>query len=524
MNPSKSLRPLLAAVPLVLMQAAWAQCPNNNSVVGGVLTVPCPGSINTPCLEGGEYVRLTVVNGSTYTFSTCGNNAFNTYITVKNANGSTNLAWNNDACGNQSSVTWTATYSGDVRVLIDRGNYCSTSNSCTPISITCSGAPTNDDRCGAIALTVNSGCTPLGTAPTNVGATSTGSVPAPGCANYSGGDVWFSCTVPASGMFTVSTLQVTNSPLYDTGLAVYTSSNNTCSGTFSLVSGSCDNDIDFPYNEMSSSTVTGLTPGSTAFIRVWANGNAQFGRFNICVTSVASDETCSAQLLTVGETCIYSSYSNAAATRTTNPSNSNATGCYWTNSSKDIWFKFQAPANGRVIIQTNAGTLTDGVMALYSNSNGNCSTGTWTKLTCNDDGGPGDMPLLQRSGLTPNAMYWIRFWGYGGATGTFNLCVFSPTSAQLGDCSGSSPVCDAQPISNNSYTTGDATDLNSTNRGCLLDGEMQGSWIVYQASANGNLGFSITPTTNDDYDFAVWGPYSAGSNIQSLCAPAGAPI
>ena len=58
-------------------------------------------------------------------------------------------------------------------------------------------APVNDDPCNATPLTAGTGCNYVTGTTTN--ATATVGVPAPGCANYTGGDVWFSVTVPASG-------------------------------------------------------------------------------------------------------------------------------------------------------------------------------------------------------------------------------------------------------------------------------------------------------------------------------------
>jgi hypothetical protein len=508
----------------------FAQCPNDNSSIGGTLTIPCPGTYSpSPCLEPGEYVRVNVTNGSTYTFTTCGNDDFNTNITLRNNAGGPALAWSNDACGNQSSVTWTATFTGVVRVLMDRGGNCShTGNNCTPVRITCSSPPPNNEPCGAIALSVNAGCTPLVIPPNNTAATSTPSIPAPGCAGYSGGDVWFSLIVPASGSFSVTTLEEDDSPFHDSGMAFYTSSNGTCSGTFTLVAGSCNDDIDFPFNEMSSATITTVAAGTRVFVRVWARDNAQFGPFNICATNLPGNEVCSATPVAVENTCVFSNFTSSGASRSTNPANTSTATCPWNDSgvgaSKDVWFKFIAPPNGRVIIQTSAGSLTNGIMAVYTSSNGNCSGGTWSKLTCDDNSGPGNMPLIDRSGLTPGVSYWIRFWGNNGSTGTFNLCIFSPIGAQSADCAGSVSVCDGGTVSNNSYTTGDSDDLNSANRGCLESGEMQGSWFAYQAAASGSLGFSITPTGSDDYDFAVWGPFPSGSTTSSICVPSSGPI
>jgi hypothetical protein len=46
--------------------------------------------------------------------------------------------------------------------------------------------------------------------------------------------------------------------------------------------------------------------------------------------------------------------------------------------------------------------------------------------------------------------------------------------------------------------------------GCLNNGETQSSWYYFQASSGGTIAFTIDPHNNsDDYDFAIWGPYSS---------------
>src|SRR4249919_943691 len=77
--------------------------------------------------------------------------------------------------------------------------------------------PANDDPCNATPIVVGASCT--FTNYNNNNATATAGVPAPGCANYSGGDVWFSVTVPASGNVTIDSKQGT---LTDGGMAFYT--------------------------------------------------------------------------------------------------------------------------------------------------------------------------------------------------------------------------------------------------------------------------------------------------------------
>ncbi|MFT5244286.1 MAG: hypothetical protein ACI8QQ_002224 [Psychroserpens sp.] len=136
--------------------------------------------------------------------------------------------------------------------------------------------PSNDDPCNAIPLAVNNTCN-FATY-TNANATATTGVPAPGCAFYSGGDVWFTALVPASGTLIVDT---DTGVITDSGMAFY--SGAACT---SLTLIECDDDGS-PYGAlMSSITRTGLTPGQTIYIRVWEYGNNNNGTFDICATTV----------------------------------------------------------------------------------------------------------------------------------------------------------------------------------------------------------------------------------------------
>jgi hypothetical protein len=130
----------------------------------------------------------------------------------------------------------------------------------------------NDNCSGAIPLTVSSICNY--TTYTNAGATASTGMTAPGCANYSGGDVWFSAIVPATGEITVD---LQSGGMTDSGVAFYS---GTC-GTLALLD--CDDDSSLN-GAMSLLTRTGLTPGTTIYIRVWGYGGS-VGSFGICVST-----------------------------------------------------------------------------------------------------------------------------------------------------------------------------------------------------------------------------------------------
>jgi hypothetical protein len=141
-------------------------------------------------------------------------------------------------------------------------------------TINCPTPPiTNDEPCNAIALTVNTTCNY--STYTNSGAAASAGIPDPGCASYSGGDVWFSAVVPAAGVLTVD---LQSGVMIDSGMAFYSGA---C-GSLTLLE--CDDD-DSNNGAMSTISMTGLTPGQTIYIRVWEFGNNNNGTFGICATT-----------------------------------------------------------------------------------------------------------------------------------------------------------------------------------------------------------------------------------------------
>lgn len=202
-------------------------------------------------------------------------------------------------------------------------------------------------------------------------------------------------------------------------------------------------------------TIDWLSPGTTYEWRVRANcgyGNQSYWTSPISFTTSGgsgnSNDHCSdATLLSVSNTCLYSQGSNIGATPST-PSPSGGCPSY---GYKDVWFRFTMPdvMNPTVTIRTTAGSLHDAVMEVYVGDN--CSTLSY--LTCEDDntnGNNSSMPVVNLIGY-PNAMIWVRVWGYGGSTGTFNICVFDYQSNSLGaDDSQVTPIAEEQFIELNS--------------------------------------------------------------------------
>ena len=143
--------------------------------------------------------------------------------------------------------------------------------------------PANDDPCGAILLTVQTGsiCTPAN--PFSwTGATATAGIPDPGCASYSTGDIWFSFIAPANGQANINTAAGSGGgAITDGGMAVYYNPGICSVLTFALYA--CDDDSG-PGN-MPALNLTGLLPGIKYYIRFWDYNDATSGNIGgICVT------------------------------------------------------------------------------------------------------------------------------------------------------------------------------------------------------------------------------------------------
>lgn len=351
--------------------------------------------------------------------------------------------------------------------------------------------PANDNPCGATALTVGTSCTYVNS--TTTSASGTTGVPAPGCASYNGGDVWFSAVVPAGGriVFDSNTGGIT-----DGGMALYTTAPNNCSGTFTLVE--CDDDDSgngaMPYIDRS-----GLTPGTTVWIRFWEYNNDANGTFQICAyapTPPANDDPCGATVLPVGTSCTPVSSTTLFASGTTGPpapTCANYTG-------GDVWFRLTVPASGSVILETFTGGITDGGMAVYTAPS---CTGPFIQEYCDDDGGTGLMPYLSMTGLAPGSTIWVRFWEYGNDNpGTFSICARTPPPPPVGDC---------VYVLNLFDSFGDG--WGSSNVGVRING---GAWTYYTVGGSTNqvlLGMMIGDFIELTYDAS--GPFQ-GENSYSL--------
>jgi gliding motility-associated-like protein len=102
-------------------------------------------------MSGGNYTYFNVVAGLTYTWNTCGDTDFDTELTLFQGNGcgGTVLAYNDNYCGDQSQITWTATFTGVVTILLTEMDYtlwvipdpCQTNSGQMTLTASCADMP-----------------------------------------------------------------------------------------------------------------------------------------------------------------------------------------------------------------------------------------------------------------------------------------------------------------------------------------------------------------------------------------------
>ena len=395
----------------------------------------------------------------------------------------------------------------------------------------CSTTVSNDEVCAALPLTVNGGCLYQGPY-TNSCASYSPITPSPTCGAFvtSGAaasrDVWFTVTVPAAGQLTLDVQSIT---VADAAMAVYSAAS--CAGPFTQVG--CDDNSSLNAN-MPYLSLTGLTPGATLYVRVWAKNGAS-GQFNICATDPCplgtppNDDPCNAIAMTVGTT--YTGY-NSCSTNTTDPGMPTPTypSC-WTSvgNANTVWYKFVAPSTS-VNIVTTLGTLTNTQIALYQGSF--CFSLTPFAGLCNDNylqcGTSTNASQIIATGLSPGQTYYIMLDGSGNLTGNFGITVYDanvalPATPQQ-DCPAATVICSPQTTFSapGFVGSGNYCDMGpgGTAYGCVpATGarENNSSWFAFTIDTTGFLTFDIFPSNSSaNFDWVLW-------NITGSTLPGGVP-
>ena len=152
--------------------------------------------------------------------------------------------------------------------------------------------------------------------------------------------------------------------------------------------------------------------------------------FGLAIGLKANDSICNATPLSVNT---IGQYGNCNNTFTYDNTGSNfSTGepvptCFDNTPSNTLWFSFQAPASGFVMVSTDflGGTNTDTQIAVFSGTLAcpNPDFSNLSEVACDQDSGSSEAnnSILSAVMVTPNETYYIQVssWGYPTIEGTF---------------------------------------------------------------------------------------------------------
>jgi hypothetical protein len=215
-----------------------------------------------------------------------------------------------------------------------------------------------------------------------------------------------------------------------------------------------------------------------------------------CLAQPINDEPCNAISLTVipdVDECTPSvpiQWMAATATNVPNPT------C-GSGQLLDVWYKFTAPANGKVNIRVSTSIpANDGAMAIY---NGTTCAAPGAAVDCNDDFSNFN-PGFNLTGLTVGQTYLIRFWNSTLATGNFSICLSTSETPPP-------PIDPTKKVGIGTTTPQANLDLN-------------GNLIV----RGGNPGAGKVLTSVDNKGTAEWKTQGSGKPVFKICLSQNQPL
>ncbi len=364
--------------------------------------------------------------------------------------------------------------------------------------IACPPPPSNDECSGATAVTVNPDLN-CGSVTAGTIQNTTGSAQSNTCSGTANDDVWYSF-VATGTVHTVDLLNVSGSPT-DMYHSVY--------------AGACGS-IGAPLvcSDPNNSTVSGLTPGNTYYIRVYSYSSSTGATttFNVCVGTPPpppANDNCSGAIsltMSIDGSC------NSVSSSVTGAYDSGISSACFGTPNDDVWFSFVATDDTAYVDRI---ANFDSEIEVFDGCSG-------TSIDCQDS-----ESSLMLTGLTVGNTYYVRVYSYSSflpSDGDFTICVFGPAPPPENDlCSKMQPICADSPYSFIATEGGD--DASTTEPGndydCLSTSPNP-TWFYLEIDTGGVMSFDITAA--DDIDFALWGPYSSLANAQAACGSLPTPI
>jgi len=472
---------MLAIAGFLSPFSAQSQCANNNTLWATVGNINPGQTVTVTGTWGGEYNTFNCVSGATYVISTCNGGSWDSQLTLYNNTGGSALAYNDDFCGLQSQITWTATFNGTVRVLLDRYN-CSSNTTSMTMTITRNGG-------GSIGNCWDGNINGTGSASASTCSAGNESnlrssadriyrvqIQQAGCYDFSlcGSSSWDSylylttaCpgntpgggTIIASNddacglLSSISNVTLATGTYYITveGWSSTDCGNFTLNVSNSVSSAPSAGSITVPSAFGCGSTSNFSVPFHSGITYNWSttNGTIVSGQGTNSVSIAWGSGSGVVSVVPTNACGVSGASSSVVAACTPPPANDNcANAISFTGSSQpfsnmfatgtdissctfndfnDVWYSWTAPSCGQVTFSTVCGANFDTHLSLYTSCGG-------TEIACNDDAYDYSCNYGLTSRITANVTagqtYLLRVAGYNGAqgTGTVSMSMSSPLS------------------------------------------------------------------------------------------------
>lgn len=365
-------------------------------------------------------------------------------------------------------------------------------------------APANDDCSGAVQLTVSSGNTCANLYSTSVGY-ATQSLPSCIATGYQARDAWFKFTA------TTATHRVTVNPVSYSNY-VFEVFSGSCG---SLASIACINTGSS--NEPDVALLTGLTVGSTYYIRVYDYyANASTGTtFSLCVnsaTTLIDNDDCA------GATPVTPSPNENAGTATLGNgygATQSFAGCNG-SAEDDIWFTFTATSS-RHRIGVNTERSIYPVLEVFS---GSCTSLSLLQCRYGNSASFVDADLTN---LVPGSTYYYRVYGQASnnVRTSISTTVSTPPVPPANDeCSGALSLTVNTASSCASVYRGSTGFSTQSSPSCVASGyDAKDVWFKFTAVASAQK-ITVTPISYNDYVFQVYSG-NCGSLSSIACVNTG---
>jgi hypothetical protein len=285
-------------------------------------------------------------------------------------------------------------------------------------------AQTNDNCANAIELNISTSCDLSVFSNENATREDTTVAKDPSCGIFSGGDVWFTLVVPASGALRVETDNLAGATPH-----VMT--------FYSGICGSFTEELCIQLDRQRTVFRPDLA-GETLYLRMfnYAKTRLDGSSFELCVfePEIPENDNCvSAIEIPVGETCNLEAFTSRYATsEDNNVASTPSCGHY---AGGDVWFKTTVPGSGKMIIGShNIGSGTEPSFAVYS---GVC--GAMTEISCYQ---LSEQYIFQDPTYANQEVY-LRMFNFDNEEGySFNLCLHERECENVSYDAGTILVCE----------------------------------------------------------------------------------